>query len=75
MLLDRRIFKNIDWTLIIITSIIMAVGLLNLYSATYRSNEEEISKTFTSQITWMILGYIIMFGFISFEMGGFLVGV
>ncbi len=50
--------RNFDWSLVGSIGVILVLGLMNLYSATYNLN---IDKYFTSQTIWMAGGLVIMF--------------
>ena len=48
----KRFFKNIDWSILICTIILLIIGLFAIYSANAQSsNEEEFNK----QIIWIIV--------------------
>lgn len=49
--MKKRIFKNIDWSVLICTICLLAIGLFAIYSANLNSNEEE----FTKQIIWIAI--------------------
>lgn len=50
--------RNFDWVLIGSAGVILLLGLLNLYSATYGLS---LSKYFTSQMVWIAGGLVLMF--------------
>lgn len=54
--MKKKIFKNIEWTVLICTIILSAIGLFALYSASFSANLDEFQK----QITWLIISVIIM---------------
>jgi rod shape determining protein RodA len=58
-MIDRRVFSNIDWTLIGLVVVISLVGILNIYSATtpYKVVGEPY---YIKQIYWMCFGVFIM---------------
>ncbi len=58
----RRIASRFDWPLLLLVSVIVGVGLLNLYSATYRTPH---STKFTQQVWWVLVG-ISVFSFMTF---------
>lgn len=47
----KRILKNMDWSILICTVILLAIGLFAIYSANANNDEEEFRK----QITWIII--------------------
>lgn len=54
--MKRRILKNIEWSILICTILLVAVGLVALTSATKNSNYEELKK----QIMWLIISIPIL---------------
>jgi rod shape determining protein RodA len=52
---DRRLLLNFDWTLFVTVLIVAAMGLANLYSATY-SSEAGASSYFFRQLYFYLLG-------------------
>lgn len=47
----KRILKNIEWSILICTILLIAIGLVALFSATQETNHEELHK----QIMWLII--------------------
>lgn len=47
--MQRKMFKNFEWGILICTIILLAIGLVALFSATQNSNYEEFKK----QIMWI----------------------
>ena len=56
MKIDRRLIYNFDWMLLLFVLLIVAVGVLNLYSAGYGISGEPYLK----QIRWVFLGLFVM---------------
>ena len=56
----RTAFADFDWVLLFLVSMIAALGLLNLYSATYATAH---SVKFTQQMMWVTLGTLSYFIF------------
>lgn len=56
LVFDRRLIKNFDWFLFLITLLISIIGLVNLYSATYQTG----FKVFQKQLVWAVLGVVAM---------------
>lgn len=54
--MGKKIFKNMDWGILICIVILLAVGLVALFSATQGSGYEEFKK----QIMWVIISIPIM---------------
>jgi rod shape determining protein RodA len=51
---DRRLVKNFDWILLLLTVLAIAVGLVNLYSATDNMDNH---RTFYRQTIWVCIGF------------------
>jgi len=49
--MKKRLLKNIDWSVLICTILLLAIGLFAIYSANLNSNEDE----FTKQIIWIAI--------------------
>lgn len=49
--MNRKLFKNIDWTILVCTILLLIIGLIALYSATIGSELEGFKK----QITWILI--------------------
>lgn len=61
----QRIFANINWHFFTVIIALIAIGLVNLYSAVYFWGEGGSQALFWSQLIWMIIGVVLMF-FVSF---------
>ncbi len=57
----KSFIKNIDFIFLIPVLLIIVAGLLALYSSTYPVVTSETSSLVYKQITWVILGLIVMF--------------
>jgi rod shape determining protein RodA len=61
----RLTFKNLDWGLILLILIILAIGLVTLYSATNidtgSAMGNKLPLPFTKQIIWIVVGLAAMF--------------
>lgn len=64
--IDRRLVKNFGWTILILTLAICAIGLANLYSASYHTG----LASFKKQAVWISFGLIVMLGasFINYHL-------
>lgn len=61
--MNKRILKNTDWSILIISLILFAIGLIALYSCTQSTEFEEMKK----QIIWFIVSMPIMIIFIVLD--------
>lgn len=52
---------NFNWSLLVVTSLILLIGVVNLYSAVYYWGEEGQSSLFWSQLLWILIGLVVMF--------------
>lgn len=57
---DRRLVSHFDWTLLLLTLILVGVGVLTVYSATYEKGQE-LSPVLLRQFSWVALGLVGMF--------------
>ena len=77
--MSKSRFKNIDWSILVCTIILIAIGLFALASASKASELEDLKK----QITWIIVGIPIMLitimvdykSIIKFSIGFYIVSV
>ena len=58
----RKILKNMDWGILVCVIVLLAVGLVALFSATQGSDYEEFKK----QIMWLAISIPIMLILIFF---------
>ena len=54
-LIDRRVAANFDWPLLILTALLSAAGLANLYSATHNVTGAAATPIYVKQIYWHII--------------------
>ena len=54
--MKRRVFKNIEWGILICTVLLIIIGLVALYTATYETTQDEFKK----QILWIAISIPIM---------------
>ncbi|MBR1802510.1 MAG: rod shape-determining protein RodA [Clostridia bacterium] len=54
--MKKKIFRNIEWGILACTILLIAIGLVALFSSTQNSNYEELKK----QITWLMISVPIM---------------
>lgn len=57
---DRRLISHLDWTLLLLTLMLLSIGVMAVYSATYESGHR-LSPWATRQLSWAVLGLIGMF--------------
>ncbi len=60
MMIDRRLLVHFDWTLLGITLLIAAIGLINLYSTTYGMETPGL-PFYLKQMIWLLIGLMVMF--------------
>ena len=54
--MKRKVFKNIEWGILICTIILIVIGLLALYTATHETSQDDLKK----QILWLAISIPIM---------------
>ncbi|MBW2056571.1 MAG: rod shape-determining protein RodA [Deltaproteobacteria bacterium] len=59
-LIDRRLIDHLDWSLILLVSSLMTIGLLNLYSTTLGETLNGV-PIYLRQAIWFSLGFLVMF--------------
>jgi rod shape determining protein RodA len=55
--IDRRLFTNFDWFLLLLVVGLCLIGLVNLYSATHSSEHLE---RFRLQLVWLVVGFMLL---------------
>lgn len=63
-------FKQFDWSLIIISLVVFAAGLLNLYAATFNEYVGHGLRYYHSQLIWFGIGTVVSIGilFVHYKM-------
>ena len=61
--MNKRILKNIDWSILICVFILAVIGLIALYSATINDNLLEFKK----QCMWIVISIPVMIGIIFID--------
>jgi len=56
LLMNKKIFKNIEWGILICCLILLCIGIVALFSATHDSVNQEYKK----QIIWALVSIPIM---------------
>lgn len=57
----KRIFGHFPWACFVLLILWVSLGLLNLYSATYRGEDAVMSPLFKSQLIWLAVGLFFFF--------------
>jgi rod shape determining protein RodA len=65
--IDRRLISHLDWTLLLLPLVIVAIGIVTIYSANYDMAEGHAGALPMRQATWLGLGLIAMLGAMSFD--------
>src|SRR5262245_59072457 len=60
MRFDRRLISHFDWLLLLCTLILLGVGVMAVYSATYEPGQP-LSQLTTRQMSWALIGLTMMF--------------
>ena len=61
--MKRKIFKNIEWGILICTILLIIIGMVALYSATQNTEYDELKK----QIIWFLISIPIMIAVILID--------
>jgi rod shape determining protein RodA len=67
MIIDRRLFKNIDWILLLLVLGVVSIGILNLYSAGLNQGESRTVQLYIKQLYWLAMGLGMMFFMTIFD--------
>ena len=60
MRFDRRLILNFDWTLLVLVLMICAIGVLNIFSASYSFSGAKANPFYIKQIQWIMIGLFCM---------------
>lgn len=60
MKIDRRLFSNFDWILIVLVLTISGIGLLNLYSTSCNVTHVSGKPFYIKQLYWILIGVTVM---------------
>jgi len=60
MRFDRRLILNFDWTLLALVLIICAIGVLNIFSASYSFSGAKANIFYIKQLQWILIGLFCM---------------
>jgi len=70
-MLDRRLFLNFDWTLLVAAVILSLIGVGNLYSSTY-PHTGSATPLFLKQALWLLIGISLVAGILLFDYHSFI---
>ena len=61
MRLKKKIFDHVDWWLILMYTLLVLIGWLNIYAALYQEGYElfDFSQKYGKQLQWIIIAYVI----------------
>ena len=65
--IDRRLAQHVDWTVALLATLIVALGVTTVYSATYRQVDGQASPLFYRQIAWSGIGVAFMVVMLLFD--------
>ena len=57
---DRRLISHFDWVLLLMTVLLLGIGVIAVYSATYTGGPR-LSPWATRQLSWAVIGLVGMF--------------
>jgi rod shape determining protein RodA len=66
-LIDRRFIQNFDWFLFFLVILLIAMGTVNLYSATHLAGEGHDTPLYLKQVYWTGLGFFFLFLVLFFD--------
>ena len=66
-MLDRRLFKNFEWPLLLIIVLIAIISIANLYSAIHNAISITGKDILTKHIYWYIIGFCLMLVMMTFN--------
>ena len=61
--MKKNVLKNIEWGILVCTILLIAIGLVALFSATQNSDYEELKK----QILWLVISVPVMIAVILLD--------
>jgi rod shape determining protein RodA len=66
-MIDRRLIQNIDWYLILFALTLIGIGVLNIYSATYQTEEGLRTPVYMKQLYWAAIGLFFLIAVVVFD--------
>lgn len=58
--MKKKMLKNVEWGILVCSCILIVIGIIALFSATYNSNYEEVKK----QVIWLVLSIPVVITFL-----------
>ena len=59
-MIDRRFIQNFNWSLLLLVFIMIAIGVVNLFSTTYQAGGGEGTPIYLKQIYIAGVGFILL---------------
>ena len=67
MQIDRRFVTHFDWTLFGLTTGLIGLGIITIYSAAYSITEEHAGGLASKQLYWLMIGMFAMFSALAVD--------
>lgn len=66
-MIDRRFLQNVDWPLLSLVFILIAIGVVNLYSATFQDAGGTGAPFYQKQLYWAGFGFFLLLVILFFD--------
>jgi rod shape determining protein RodA len=66
-MIDKRLAHHVDWLLLLLVAIVVAVGVTTVYSATWAQAQKQMSPLATRQIIWAGMGMVAMIATVALD--------
>ncbi len=66
-MIDRRLAHHIDWMLLLLVALVILMGIVTVYSATYDQVHAEMSGLVYRQIVWAGAGFVLLAAVLVFD--------
>lgn len=66
-MIDRRCIQNFDWSLLLLIFILIAIGVVNLYSATIQAEVGKGAPIYLKQVYWAGFGFFLLLVVLFFD--------
>lgn len=66
-MIDRRCIQNFDWSLLLLVFILLAIGVVNLYSATIQADAGKGAPIYLKQVYWAGFGFLLLLVVLFFD--------